>query len=394
MSIDKILDLERKFEPGTVLRAPGRRIVSQVQMVKKCRTKNEMRYFFLFNDMLAYATYNHASGRFVCHQQIPVDYKFGVEELLDVPTEPRFRFKVISSVKSFIVYAKNEAEKKGFIQDLRRVAASAPKQPPPKFRRPAAAAAGGGAKKNVGALKKPFDGKRKGGPMWVADAQRSKCVQCRKDFGVLRRKHHCRACGEVFCGECCSEKVPLPQFGYSSPEIVCVRCAPKHRPANPIVSRYQANQHATAASHSSSSFNQPSGGGGGGGGKVNVPAAFRNNGSNHPPKPAGRPKWKQQQQPQNKAKGGFVTGGVSSASIARHVAANRQPKKIQNIHTKLASQQQSSSNYASPASSASSTPSSSSSSGATLLKFCISCGTKAIPGAKFCNECGASLIKK
>ncbi|XP_069123641.1 uncharacterized protein [Argopecten irradians] len=63
-------------------------------------------------------------------------------------------------------------------------------------------------------------------PSWVADDAVSFCVLCNNKFNQLRRKHHCRQCGRVMCGKCCSEKVMLPQLGVSQPERVCDSCLP------------------------------------------------------------------------------------------------------------------------------------------------------------------------
>jgi hypothetical protein len=34
---------------------------------------------------------------------------------------------------------------------------------------------------------------------WLIDSERNDCVRCRRRFGSLIRRHHCRACGIVFC---------------------------------------------------------------------------------------------------------------------------------------------------------------------------------------------------
>lgn len=40
---------------------------------------------------------------------------------------------------------------------------------------------------------------------WVKNQDRAACVVCWKPFhAILRRRHHCRACGEVICGSCSS----------------------------------------------------------------------------------------------------------------------------------------------------------------------------------------------
>ena len=60
--------------------------------------------------------------------------------------------------------------------------------------------------------------------LWVNDEERACCNLCLKIFSNIRRKHHCRACGEVICGKCCSfASVDLPSVGLSQIRI-CKSC--------------------------------------------------------------------------------------------------------------------------------------------------------------------------
>ncbi|KAI9246492.1 hypothetical protein BDA99DRAFT_527036 [Phascolomyces articulosus] len=62
-------------------------------------------------------------------------------------------------------------------------------------------------------------------PVWVNDIDVTHCISCNAAFGPLRRRHHCRHCGNIFCHECSSKSVPLPQLGYGSkPVRVCKGC--------------------------------------------------------------------------------------------------------------------------------------------------------------------------
>ncbi|KAI8090425.1 hypothetical protein BDF21DRAFT_411242 [Thamnidium elegans] len=62
-------------------------------------------------------------------------------------------------------------------------------------------------------------------PVWVNDMDVSYCSSCNNAFGPLKRRHHCRNCGNIFCHECSSRKVPLPQLGDGTkPVRVCNGC--------------------------------------------------------------------------------------------------------------------------------------------------------------------------
>ncbi|MGH0179070.1 UNVERIFIED_CONTAM: hypothetical protein FKN15_000761 [Acipenser sinensis] len=59
-------------------------------------------------------------------------------------------------------------------------------------------------------------------PAWVPDSKARQCMNCQLKFTFTKRRHHCRACGKVFCGGCCNRKCKLK---YMEKEArVCVIC--------------------------------------------------------------------------------------------------------------------------------------------------------------------------
>ncbi|KAL3668705.1 hypothetical protein V7S43_006001 [Phytophthora oleae] len=64
---------------------------------------------------------------------------------------------------------------------------------------------------------------------WVRNAERAECAVCCRRFNqLLRRRHHCRLCGEVICRECSVHKeVDLPSFGPTALRI-CTSCNRLH----------------------------------------------------------------------------------------------------------------------------------------------------------------------
>ncbi|XP_051876556.1 lateral signaling target protein 2 homolog [Pristis pectinata] len=61
-------------------------------------------------------------------------------------------------------------------------------------------------------------------PEWVPDEVCSYCTACKAPFTVIRRKHHCRSCGKIFCSRCSSHSAPLPRYGQMKPVRVCTHC--------------------------------------------------------------------------------------------------------------------------------------------------------------------------
>ncbi|XP_045767005.1 putative 1-phosphatidylinositol 3-phosphate 5-kinase [Maniola jurtina] len=59
---------------------------------------------------------------------------------------------------------------------------------------------------------------------WMPDDISMECYECAARFSALRRKHHCRVCGQIFCSRCCSQRVPGQIFGCAGGLRVCTYC--------------------------------------------------------------------------------------------------------------------------------------------------------------------------
>ncbi|KAM9250526.1 zinc finger FYVE domain-containing protein 16 isoform 1-T1 [Cariama cristata] len=82
-------------------------------------------------------------------------------------------------------------------------------------------AGGNQPSENVESLKIPATLSRKQ-PLWVPDSEAPNCMNCQVRFTFTKRRHHCRACGKVFCGGCCKRKCKLQ---YMEKEArVCTGC--------------------------------------------------------------------------------------------------------------------------------------------------------------------------
>ncbi|XP_041825314.1 zinc finger FYVE domain-containing protein 16 isoform X2 [Melanotaenia boesemani] len=59
-------------------------------------------------------------------------------------------------------------------------------------------------------------------PAWVPDSEAPNCMNCSQKFTFTKRRHHCRACGKVYCGMCCNRKCKLKYLDKEA--RVCILC--------------------------------------------------------------------------------------------------------------------------------------------------------------------------
>ncbi|XP_028414380.1 uncharacterized protein LOC114537531 [Dendronephthya gigantea] len=65
--------------------------------------------------------------------------------------------------------------------------------------------------------------------VWVANERVKDCHDCKTKFTHFNRRHHCRACGQIFCNDCSLHRITLSRLGYKNQERVCDRCYIKYR---------------------------------------------------------------------------------------------------------------------------------------------------------------------
>jgi MAD (mothers against decapentaplegic) interacting protein len=78
-------------------------------------------------------------------------------------------------------------------------------------------------------------------PHWIPDSSSLACMQCDQKFTLVRRRHHCRACGLLLCSSCCSAKYFLHYL--QSEGRICERCC--------VILKMQAEHQQQPVSHPS-----------------------------------------------------------------------------------------------------------------------------------------------
>ncbi|KAL9950761.1 hypothetical protein ACROYT_G043318 [Oculina patagonica] len=61
-------------------------------------------------------------------------------------------------------------------------------------------------------------------PIWVPDSVATHCMNCGLKFSVIKRRHHCRACGKALCSSCCNMKFLLPYMDNKEGRVCQVCC--------------------------------------------------------------------------------------------------------------------------------------------------------------------------
>ena len=60
-------------------------------------------------------------------------------------------------------------------------------------------------------------------PLWVPDMDSNQCAVCKTRFNVVRRRHHCRLCGELVCSKCSPHRLKF-RDATTGPQRVCTPC--------------------------------------------------------------------------------------------------------------------------------------------------------------------------
>jgi len=78
-------------------------------------------------------------------------------------------------------------------------------------------------------------------PNWKPDSEAPTCMSCGAPFNLINRRHHCRQCGDIFCGKCSSEQSVVPTVS-EKPVRVCACCFDMIKIQNILSKVHQINQ--------------------------------------------------------------------------------------------------------------------------------------------------------
>ncbi len=240
----KMLKLQSRLGDTELIR-PGRDLIREGELQKISRKgEGGPRYFVLLSDCLLYCTYGSSSSPLPTSSSLRVSHRLPLSTLrVRAPPSAEgpyaHEFDVTSPVRSCTLraatqqviinghpedsYAHNYsiliAETNAFQErnDWLEALNSAIEE---HMSRKATFNLGGGS-----SVMTPDEACKLGNaaPVWVPDRRVTMCQECAVEFGVLVRRHHCRACGRVVCAPCSASRAPLRYRDFEAARV-CDGC--------------------------------------------------------------------------------------------------------------------------------------------------------------------------
>ncbi|XP_053323138.1 FYVE and coiled-coil domain-containing protein 1 isoform X2 [Spea bombifrons] len=84
-----------------------------------------------------------------------------------------------------------------------------------------------------------FEQKMRAAERWMGDTEVNQCLDCKKSFNWMVRRHHCRLCGRIFCYYCCNNYVMTKHSGRK--ERCCLDCFKNNQTKNTCNSGNEEN---------------------------------------------------------------------------------------------------------------------------------------------------------
>ncbi|KAJ8261907.1 hypothetical protein GJAV_G00159830 [Gymnothorax javanicus] len=189
------------------------------------------RYLFLFNNMLLYCVPKFS----LVGQKYTMRTRIGIEGMKVVETQNEVyphTFQVSGKERTLELQASSEQDKEGWIKAFQETIAifhqkndtfkSASREAEESSGSLTASVTGSVTGSATGGVAPEELGKR--APRWIRDNEVTMCMKCKEPFNAItRRRHHCRACGNVVCWRCSDNKAPLEYDSYRVNKV-CKDC--------------------------------------------------------------------------------------------------------------------------------------------------------------------------
>eukprot|EP01091_Cochliopodium_minus_P011122 TRINITY_DN3094_c0_g1_i2.p1 TRINITY_DN3094_c0_g1~~TRINITY_DN3094_c0_g1_i2.p1 ORF type:complete len:1443 (+),score=516.66 TRINITY_DN3094_c0_g1_i2:125-4330(+) len=199
----KIIQIQQLFITFVDLVAPHRKFVKEGMMQKICRKARKERTFWLFNDMVVYGA-PVIGGKFIVSEHLFLD-KLRIHDIVDDVNKNLVNaYKISTDKKTFVVITENATLKKEWMETFETTLQN--------FK----------DKKKTFGLKTDKEDEFVA-PEWITDEESDSCMSCPTKFTFFVRRHHCRNCGKLVCGNCSSNRMKIQTISVNQVRV-CKEC--------------------------------------------------------------------------------------------------------------------------------------------------------------------------
>ncbi|XP_050693342.1 FYVE, RhoGEF and PH domain-containing protein 4-like isoform X3 [Eriocheir sinensis] len=199
---EKLLEIQESLGGAEDLVSPTRELIKEGKIIKISARSgdHQERYIFLLTDLLLLCSPRLMGGRVMSGPQYRLRAKYHVENLIiqegdNLETANTFYIK--DNNKSVELYTQTIEEKEQWLDAfIRAIHETSQRKSSLKLH----------FNPNQRILDLDLGQKQ---PMLIRSDSVNKCMECASQFTMVRRKHHCRACGAVVCSKCSSFKASL-----------------------------------------------------------------------------------------------------------------------------------------------------------------------------------------
>lgn len=193
-SIPSILTTDIEHSDNIInIMNPKRKFLKEGELKKVCRKKNKIFHFWLFNDSLMYGSSNSLKT-YTFHRYVDLN-KTNIT--IHKSDDLKYAFEIHSTEKSFIVLASNE---KLYMEWFKEISDA------------------------IKLLRPNIENVLVTAPLWIPDTVADGCSICKIGFNIFRRRHHCRKCGALVCGNDSKNSMILRHIHLTKAQRVCNIC--------------------------------------------------------------------------------------------------------------------------------------------------------------------------
>ncbi|CAG7719893.1 unnamed protein product [Allacma fusca] len=202
-SFKKLLEVQEQVKGAVDLVSPTRVLVREgkISKISARSSDHQERYIFLFSDMVLLCSIRPMANRMISSAPYQLRAKLDVAEMTvneGDDLEVANTFYIQDQQKRIELYTQTSEEKKHWMEAMWQARMDLMERK---------------SSLRLGSISPSEEDLGLKEPAKIKSETVSKCMECHTAFSMLKRRHHCHACGSVVCAKCSGAKVPLQYAG-------------------------------------------------------------------------------------------------------------------------------------------------------------------------------------